>query len=414
MDKIGNVTIRKRSNGKYEYRFEIEPVDGKRRWKTKGGFVRKKEAQEAGNKARADYIRSGGKPERKQDNISVNTLADIYLEKIESKREPTTYATYETMLRNHIRPAIGKMAVKQVDYFDIEKMLQDMADHSYSKSTLETVKAILSGMFEYARKPMQLIKHNPAKDADIPDVRKEKKERIPYTAEQVEEIMKQVPPGHDYRLPLVLGIHCGLRIGEALGLTWDCVDLKSGTVTIKKQLKTVSRDHHTYQALKKLKSKSSSRTIHISQFVVRELLAEKKRQAAAAAKYGPYYYLNQLQTLDLGHGKSLDYVVDACPPIVGAKEVHLVCRQENGRSIRQETLGNLTRNISSELGYRVDTHTGRHTHATLIAESGGTITSVASRLGHSSFATTQQYVHGTDHADIDAMERFEDALSTIK
>lgn len=413
MDKIGNVTIRKRSNGKYEYRFEIEPVDGKRRWKSKGGFIRKKEAQEAGNKARAEYIRTGGKSEQKQENISVNALSEIYLERVKAKRELTTYASYESNIRNHIRPAIGKMAVKDVDYSDVEKLLQDMADNGSSKSTMEVVKSILSGMFGYAKKPMRLIKYNPVKDADLPESKKEKMERIPYTAEQVEEVMKQLPPGHDYRLPIVLGIHCGLRISEALGLTWDCVDLKGGTITIANQLKVVNLEHKNYYLFKKPKNKTSVRTIHVSSFVIQELLAEKKRQAAAASQYGSYYYHNQVQTLELGK-KTIEYVTSSCIPVAGAQELQLVCRHENGSRLSSVAVSKAAREMSAELSFRVDTHTGRHTHATLTAEQGGTITAVSARLGHSSIATTAKYVHSTDNADVDAMERFESALSTAK
>ena len=40
MRKAGEVVVRKRPSGKWEYRFEIEPLDGKRRRKEKGGFLR--------------------------------------------------------------------------------------------------------------------------------------------------------------------------------------------------------------------------------------------------------------------------------------------------------------------------------------------------------------------------------------
>lgn len=414
MEKIGNVTIRKRSNGKYEYRFEIEPIDGKRRWKSKGGFIRKKEAQEAGNKAREEYIRTGGRPEGKHDNISVETLAEIWMQKILIKREPTTYATYENIIENRVLPVIGKKAVKQLDYTDIEEILQKAANDGCAKSTLQVTKAIISSMLEYAIKPMRIIRHNPAKDAELPEVSKEKRERTPYTAEQVEEIMKEVPLGNDYRLPLVLGIYCGLRIGEAIGLTWDCVDLKKGTIAIEKQLKKVDLDHKCYQVLKKPKNKTSCRTIHIGPFVMQELLDEKKRQAAAMTAYGAYYYHVQIQTLDLGQNKTMEYVINTCTPVAAVPEMQLVCRWENGKYLNAENIRGFTRKLSQKLGYKVDTHTGRHTHATLIAEHGGGVAAVSARLGHSSYTTTMRYVHSTDNADIDAMERFEDAMSTAK
>lgn len=414
MEKIGNVTIRKRSNGKYEYRFEIEPLDGKRRWKSKGGFIRKKEAQEAGNKAREEYIRTGGKPERKQDNISVEALAEIWMQKILIKREPTTYITYESIIRTHILPAIGKKPVKQLDYSDIEALLQKLADDGRSKSTLEVTKAILTGMLGYAVKPMRITRYNPAKEAELPQSQKPKKERTSYTAAQIRQILEAVPRGSDYRMPIILGIYCGLRISEALGLTWDCVDLKENTITINKQLKNMPIDHKCYQVIKKPKNSSSCRTIHISSFVRSELLAEKKRQAAAAAEYGSFYYHIQIRTLDLGQNKTLDYASDLLTPEVGGKELQPVCRRECGKHMKTEVVTGFMRKLSKELEFKTDTHTGRHTHATLSIENGAGIEAVSARLGHSSPRTTSNYIHQTDRMDIDTMEKFEEALSTAE
>lgn len=110
----------------------------------------------------------------------------------------------------------------------------------------------------------------------------------------------------------------------------------------------------------------------------------------------------------------MEYIVNSCAVTVGAQEIQLVCRRENGHSIIYESIICFSRKLSRQLGYKVDPHTGRHTHATLIAEHGGGVAAVSARLGHSSVATTMRYVHGTDNADIDAMERFEGALSTAK
>ncbi len=47
------ICARKRKTGTvYEYSFEIASIDGVRKWATKGGFKIKKEAKEAGKKAR--------------------------------------------------------------------------------------------------------------------------------------------------------------------------------------------------------------------------------------------------------------------------------------------------------------------------------------------------------------------------
>ena len=39
--------------------------------------------------------------------------------------------------------------------------------------------------------------------------------------------------GHEYEAVYLVTLFTGMREGEVLGLTWDCIDFKSGTITIK-------------------------------------------------------------------------------------------------------------------------------------------------------------------------------------
>lgn len=218
MDKVGNIIIRKR-NGKYEYMFEIEPVDGKRRRKSKGGFSLKREAIQAGNLAREEYIKTNGKRARKQDNISFNTLSELYLERIMNKYEPTTYTTYQSAIKKYFCPAFGKMPVRDIDYKDIEDLFRQILGLGLSTSRVCILKTILNETFAFAVKPLRVINENPVELADLVLYGTEEKEKVPYTREQIHQIFRTVPTDSPYRIIFVLGIFCGMRLGEILGLT---------------------------------------------------------------------------------------------------------------------------------------------------------------------------------------------------
>jgi len=47
--------------------------------------------------------------------------------------------------------------------------------------------------------------------------------------------------GSNIELAYLLGKYCGLRMGECLGLTWDCVDFDRGVIIINKQLQVQDR-----------------------------------------------------------------------------------------------------------------------------------------------------------------------------
>ena len=80
---------------------------------------------------------------------------------------------------------------------------------------------------------MEYIRDNPASRATLPRV--EKKEIHPLTDEQVKDFLR-VSAGDEYEILLKMILFTGLRESEAIGLTWDCVDFKAGTVKVCKQL----------------------------------------------------------------------------------------------------------------------------------------------------------------------------------
>ena len=55
---MGKVNVLKRGNV-YQYKFEIAPVDGKRKFKNKSGFLTKNEAMKEGIKAYTEYMNTG-------------------------------------------------------------------------------------------------------------------------------------------------------------------------------------------------------------------------------------------------------------------------------------------------------------------------------------------------------------------
>ena len=55
---MAQISTRKRGST-WEYSFEVAPVIGKRKRKSKGGFRTKKECLEAGTKAKAEYDNKG-------------------------------------------------------------------------------------------------------------------------------------------------------------------------------------------------------------------------------------------------------------------------------------------------------------------------------------------------------------------
>ena len=87
---------------------------------------------------------------------------------------------------------------------------------------------------------LEYIKKNPCHKAKLPKVYKT--EITPLTDQQVHDFLAEAQNDEYYGTILRVILFTGLRDGEALGLTWDCVNFKYGTVVINKQLQCRPQD----------------------------------------------------------------------------------------------------------------------------------------------------------------------------
>ena len=272
MDSKGNP---KKPN--WVYRFEGASIGGKRHFFEKGGFATKREAIIAGTKAFQQYNTCGSVF---QDTaMSYSDCLDCWLKDYVSVRcLPMTKQNYEKCLDLYIRPVLGKYKLTAIRRENIQNLLNDMFRQRYSRNSLVNILGMISSSFRFARR-QGWIENNPATDIDLPtsrqcvNNRKHVRDAIPKYV--IDRILERFPEGHPERIGIMLGYHCGLRLGEAYGLVWDDVDLIWGSIYLRRQVQWDSQNHVYVIVPPKY---DSNRRIKLDNIIWEFLKREKERQ----------------------------------------------------------------------------------------------------------------------------------------
>lgn len=217
-----------------------------------------------------------------------------------------TYTTNVALINNHILPYIGEIPIQKLTPLDIEKLYmllrekkvggskshRDLSDiPCLSSTTIRLIHVLLKRAFSSAVE-WKMLTTNPV------SCKAPKKNEVDTKIWDAETVAKALLSIKHERLHLAvhLAFICSLRIGEAMGLTWDCVDFDRGCITINKTCQRVSKkalaelpkdtlvctfpsmdqSKNSVIILKKPKTRSSTRTVYLTKPLMQELVRHKQ------------------------------------------------------------------------------------------------------------------------------------------
>ena len=339
--------------------------------------------------------------------MTVSQWFDTWLRDYCGDKKYLTVTQYKSMTETHIKPALG--AVKlckltppmiQAFYNELQRTGRTVKEKDketgkvterkepLSAKTIRNIHGIMSKSFSVAVH-QGLIKRNPVELATLPRV--EKQEICPLTDAQIKAFM-QACSGHEYERVYKLILFTGLREGEAMGLTWDCVDFQTGVLKINKQLqKRPERDGgYTFAPLKNDKA----RTITAAPFVIQLLKEQEKAQIQQRLKAGEVWQGWQ----DMEEHKT-----------------GLVFTRDSGRHLDVTMLYKAYKKLAEQIGApdsRV--HDLRHTYAVLSLQNGDPIKTVQDNLGHATAAfTLDVYGHVSEKMKEDSAARMQAYIDNL-
>ena len=402
----GAGSIRQRADGTWEARFVTghDPATGKPIRKSVYGKTQKEVRQKLAQAVAAVDNKAYREPCKMTLGEWLDIWADTYLEGV----KPRTVKIYKDDIRLHIKPYLAAVKLGELDTHTVQKYFNTLLTSGkkvpvrdktgkivkkngktvyeaapLSAKTVKNVHGVLHGALRQAV-VNRYIPLNPA-DGDFCKLPKVQKEEIkPLDEKQIADFMKAIR-GNPFEDAFLVTLFTGLRQGELLGLTWDCVDFDNGILTINKQMQLhQDKDMKAYQLVPTKNSKA--RAITAAPFVMERLKHRKVEQAKERLLAGPLW-----------------------------QQSGLVFTDATGNHVTKPTLYRAFKRAAASIG-RPDArfHDLRHSYAVAALRSGDDIKTVQGNLCHATAAfTLDVYGHVTDQMKQESASRMEQFIKTV-
>lgn len=389
--KYGAGTVFEYAPGRFRWQAHVpknpnEP-DGPTKRVGKGGFKTALDAQEALNEAlRSVKNHLPAKPSSK-------LLSEYALEWLNRHDlANSTQAGYEKIVRVHIIPGIGHLAIGKISSETVARFYRDCSEHGrrdsknmngpLSANSVNKIHIVLGAIMKNAVES-NLISADPTKSKSIvkapakKQIRAESEEIVVWSLAELQDFLRwsEYIDKDDLAILWKVLAWTGMRRSEAIALRWSDIQFGSATIQIHR-----AADPALGKALKKTKT-GATRSVVVDDWLLDELKHWKQVRSTLGSEFVKPSsfvfgtYKNELRG----------------PNDVTARWSRAVTRAQGSiTDLPWLTIKGL-----------------RHTHATLLLQSGVSPKVVQERLGHADISITLgTYSHVTKTIQVEAMERF--------
>ncbi|MFS9000298.1 tyrosine-type recombinase/integrase [Streptococcus infantis] len=387
--KITEVT---KKDGSKVYRASVylgvDQVTGKK-VKTKVTGRTQKEVKQKTTQEKIDFQKAGSTRQKASTITVYQDLANLWWESYKNTVKPNTQGNVRKLLDNHVLPIFGVYKLDKLTTPLIQSIINKLADKANKGEKgaflhYDMIHALNKRILQYGV-TMQAIPSNPARDVILPrNTQKAKRQKVKhFDNEELKKFLVYLDnlDSNRYRYYYETTLYkfllaTGCRINEALALSWSDIDLDGAIVHI---TKTLNRDLE----INSPKSKASYRDIDIDLATIDMLKQYKLRQTKEAWK--------------IGQRES----------VVFSDFIH---EYPCSSKLKRRLLTHFKRADVPNIGF----HGFRHTHASLLLNSGIPYKELQHRLGHSTLSMTMDiYSHLSKENAKKAVSFYETALKAL-
>lgn len=381
-----------KKNGSTVYRstiyLGIDQITGKK-VKTSITGRTQKEVKQKSQQAITTFRESGSTRVQASTITTYKELANLWWESYKHTVKPNTQDYTRKVLNSHILPLFGDYKLNKLTTPLIHSIINKIAEKTNKGEAgaylhYDKIHALNKRILQYGV-VMQALPFNPAREVILPrNTQKSKRQKIKHFDNQELKTFLDYLNSLDsnkYRLYYEVTLYkfllaTGCRINEALALSWSDIDFDNAIVHITKTL-------NYKQEINSPKSHSSYRDIDIDIQTINMLRQYKLRQTQEAWKLG------------------------RSEMVVFSDFIH---EYPNNRTLQTRLRTHFKHAKVNNIGF----HGFRHTHASLLLNSGIPYKELQHRLGHSQLSMTMDiYSHLSKENAKKAVSYFETALENL-
>jgi integrase len=273
--------------------------------------------------------------------------------------KPSSAKHYGFDLKRYLLPIFGPMRLSDITRMKIQIFLASKRQQGYSGSTVHSMRSTLSKVLQSAV-DWGYLEQNPARGIHIGD-RTSVRERQFLMPHQIRQLLAAL--SEPCRTLVSLAVLTGMRIGELLALRWKHVDFLRGVIQVRESV---------YEGkFGSPKTRSSRRDVPMSGPLREALHAHRARCGST-------------------NPEALLFTSRAGTPL-------------NPKNLLRRVLQPVCRELALP---PVSWHSFRHSHATLLSETGESLKTAQAILGHSDLETTLNiYTHAVPESQRRAVEK---------